>query len=60
MLWVPQSDNDLSKHYFVVDVKDFYECTRRLKTFIEVKYLKTEAKRYGRAKPQREKQAKLA
>ena len=60
MPWVPQSDTDLSKHYFAVDAKDFYECTRYLKTFIEVKYLKTEAKRYSKTKPQKEKQAKLA
>ena len=57
--WIPQSDVDLSKHYFTLDAKDFYECTKHLKVFIEVKYLKGEAKRYIRAKPQKEKQEKL-
>ena len=59
MPWVSQSDTDLSEHYFEVDAKDFYECIRHLKTFIEVKYLKTEAKRYSKTKVQKERQAKL-
>jgi hypothetical protein len=57
--WIPLSEKDIRKHYFSLNKKDFYESTKHIKTFIEVKYLKGEAKGYKGTLPAKEKQEKL-
>ncbi len=59
MPWISKNEKDLLNHYFKLDKKDFYECIKQIKAFIEVKYLKTEAKKYNNKRKEQEKQEKL-
>jgi hypothetical protein len=57
--WIPQAEQDLTKHYVSLDAKDFYECAKSIKTFVEVRFLKVEAKKYKKARVVKEKQETL-
>ena len=57
--WIGQKE-DLQKYYFELSIKDFYECTKRLKILLEVKYSKVYEKKYKREKTKKkEKQLEL-
>lgn len=54
-----KGNDDLCKHYFELDIKDFYQCTKDLKIFIEAKISKSNMKKYKKEKDYNKKQTKL-
>jgi len=57
--WISQSTKELSKYYFLMDTKDFYECSKHIHTYICIKFLKSEVKRYDKTISAKETQQKL-